>query len=610
MKRFAQGVIGLLLLVMIPLASAQLKVGDEVSMKASGLFTAGYSGSYGDDVQSNHAMDFGLNGTVSGSYYNPNFLSFAVTPYFNQSQANSTFQSLTGASGVTANVNLFTGSRFPGSVSYRDDYNSTGTLGLTGQPNFTTHGHGQGFGIGWSALLPGLPTLSVGYSQGSGSGTIYGTDQETGSDTKLFNLRSTYQIEGFSLNGYFDHNNLHAIYPAFLAGEQVTISDTSGPDFGFGSSHKLPLNGAFYANYSRSTAASDFLGSSDYTNSYTTSNETSGANFHPTNKLSLSVNQGYTDNLSGYLNQTLISSGAVQTPIDLGTGSHSMTFGGGAGYQFTNYLSGQAQATYYDQAYFGKSYTGSYVSGTVNFNRRLWDMFTFAVGVVDASSGQNSNSLGFIGNVNYYHRIKGWDTSGAFSYAQNQQSFLITYTTSYYNYTARLRRRFNHGLSWMAIYSGNHTGLTQQAGNGNHSDGYSTSFSSRQFSLSATYSKSSGESILTSEGLVVLPPTPGVPASNLILYNADSYGGGLAVNPVRRLTVSANFSRALSNTLSDVANSRNNTEIFNSQVQYHLRRIGLLGGFTRFSQGVRASGALPATSNSFFIGVSRWFDFF
>ena len=610
MKRFAPGVVGLLLLVAIPLASAQLKVGDDLQMKAGGLFTAGYSGDYGDQIQSSHGLNFGMNGNVSGSFYNPNFLSFSLTPYFNQSQANSSFQSLTGASGISATANLFTGSHFPGSVSYRDDYNSTGTFGLVGQPNFTTHGHGDGFSIGWSALLPDLPTLSASYSQGSGSGTVYGTNQETGSDTKLFNVRSTYVIDSFHLNGYYDHNNLHSIYPAFLSGEQESVSNTSGHDFGFGANRNLPINGSFYANFNRSQASTDFLGQQDDTSSYTTSTENSGVSFHPTQKLSVFANESYTDNLSGFLSQNLISSGTVQTPFNFGTGSKSLTLGGGASYQFTNYLSGQAQATYYDQRYFDQSYTGTYISGTVNFNRRLWDMFTFSVGVVDASNGQGSNSVGFIGNVNYFHRFQAWETSGSFSYAQNVQSILITYTTSYYNYTARVRRRLGYGLSWLAIYNGNRTGLTQEAGNGSHSDSYSSSFSSRRFSLTGNYSKSTGQSILTSAGLVVLPPTPGVPASNLILYNADSYGGGLSATPVKRLTVSGTFSRALSNTLSDVTNSRNNTEIFNTQVQYHLRRIGVLGGFTRFTQGVSASGTPPATANSFFIGVSRWFDFF
>src|ERR1039458_3321316 len=514
MKRFAPGVVGLLLLVAMPLASAQLKVGDDLQMKAGGLFTAGYSGDYGDQIQSSHGLNFGMNGNVSGSFYNPNFLSFSLTPYFNQSQANSSFQSLTGASGISATANLFTGSHFPGSVSYRDDYNSTGTFGLVGQPNFTTHGHGDGFSIGWSALLPDLPTLSASYSQGSGSGTVYGTNQETGSDTKLFNVRSTYVIDSFHLNGYYDHNNLHSIYPAFLSGEQESVSTTSGHDFGFGANRNLPINGSFYANFNRSQASTDFLGQQDDTSSYTTSTENSGASFHPTQKLSVFANESYTDNLSGFLSQNLISSGTVQTPFNFGTGSKSLTLGGGASYQFTNYLSGQAQATYYDQRYFDQSYTGTYISGTVNFNRRLWDMFTFSVGVVDASNGQGSNSVGFIGNVNYFHRFQACETSGSFSYAQNVQSILITYTTSYYNYTARVRRRLGYGLSWLAIYNGNRTGLTQEAGNGSHSDSYSSSFSSRRFSLTGNYSKSTGQSILTSAGLVVLPPTPGARRSD------------------------------------------------------------------------------------------------
>ncbi|MGC2171090.1 MAG: hypothetical protein WA555_18070 [Candidatus Sulfotelmatobacter sp.] len=612
MNRLASGIVGCLLLLTVPRAWAQLQIGENIKIKAGGMLTAGYSGDYGNsaEIESDHGLDFGFNGNISGSYYNPNFLSFNLTPYYNQSRADSDFQSLTNASGFTGTANLFSGSHFPGSISYHSDYNSTGTFGLAGEPNFTTHGHGQGFAIGWSALLPGLPTLSVGYSQGSGSGTVYGTEQESGSDTKLLNLRSTYAVEGFHLNGFFDHNTLDATYPAFLSGEQESVSNTSGHDFGFGANRNLPVNGSFYAAYNRSVATTDYLGEADDTTSYTTSTETSGATFRPTQKLSLLVNESYTDNLSGFLNQNLVNSATVTTPFDLGSGSHSLQFGGGATYQFTNFLSTQAQATYYDQYYFDKSYTGTYVSGTLNYSRRLWDMFSFSAGVVESSNGQGSDSVGFIGNLNYFHRIQGWETSGTFSYAQNVQSVLITYTTSYYSYTARVRRRFSHGLAWLAAYSGSQTGLTDNPGSGNRSQSYSTALSSRQFTLTGDYTKATGQSILTSAGLVALPPTPGVPASNLILFNGDSFGGGLSATPVRRLTIAGTFSRALSDTLSDVTNSRNNTEIFNAQLQYHFRRIGLLSGYTRFTQGVSASGAPPGTANSYFIGVSRWFDFF
>ncbi len=612
MKRLASGVVGLFLLLTIPPVSAQVQIGDDIKMKAGGLFTAGYQGDYGDssEIQSDHGLDFGLDGTISGSYYNPNFLSFNINPYYNQSRADSSYQSLTGASGVSATANLFTGSHFPGSVSYRDDYNSTGTFGLAGQPNFTTHGRGDGFSVGWSALLPDLPTLSIGYSQGSGSGTVYGTSQESGSDTKLFNVRSNYSIEGFHLNGFFDHNTLHSLFPEFLAGEQESVSDTTGHDFGFGANRNLPLHGSFYANYNRSSASTDFTGGDESTTTYTTSTESSGVSFHPFQKLTLFTNESYTDNLSGFLNQNLINSGAVQTPINLGSGSKSLQLGGGATYQFTNYLSTQAQATYYDQYYFDKSYTGTFISGTVNYSKRLFDMFSFSGGVVEESNGQGSNAIGLLGNVNYFHRIEGWETSGNFSYAQNVQSVLITYTTSSYTYGARLRRRFGHSLSWIAAFNGSHSGLAQQAGQEDVSESYSTSINMRRFSLTGNYTKSTGNSILTSNGLVVLPPTPGVPASNLILFNGDSYGGGLSATPLRKLTIAGTFSRAISNTLSDATNSRNNTETFNAQLQYHMRRIGVLAGFTRFTQGISASGVPPGTANSYFIGVSRWLDFF
>ena len=46
-------------------------------MKVGGLFTAGYQGIM--EIQTDrisHGLDFGLNGNITGSYYNPNFLSF------------------------------------------------------------------------------------------------------------------------------------------------------------------------------------------------------------------------------------------------------------------------------------------------------------------------------------------------------------------------------------------------------------------------------------------------------------------------------------------------------------------------------------------------------
>ena len=587
----------------------ELSIGENTKLSAGGLFTFGYSGDYGDVIPSDHGLTFGVDGKLSGYYYNPNFISFTASPYYNQSRADSSYQSLTGASGVSATANLFSGSHFPGSVSYRYDRNSSGTFGLSGQPNFTTIGKGDGFAVNWSALLPNLPTLSVGYSQGDGSGTIYGTSEETTTSTRLFNVRSGYQIAGFRLNAFYDRNSLNSKFPEFLSGQSESVQDSTGHDVGVGAQHALPLHGQFYANYNRSSAESNYFsdtGQSSNVSNYTDDIVNTGASFHPTQKLSLNVTENYTSNLNGYLAQSLSSNGTAQPGISLGTGAHSSTIGGGATYQFTNFLSASSQATYYDQEYFGKSYTGTYLSGTVNYGKRLWDMFTFSGSVVDSSNGQGTNALGFIGNVNFFHRFKGWQTSGVFSYAQNVQSLLVTYTSSYYSYSANLHRRLPAGLTWTAAFNGTRSGLTNYQGTSSQGEGYSTSLSSRRFAVTGNYTQSTGISLLGAGGFVPVSGTPGV--TDFITFGGSSYGGGISATPIRRLVIAGSFSRAISNTIGETI-SHNNTEIYNAQLQYHLRRIGLQAGYTRFTQGISAVGA-PANTTSYFVGISRWFDFF
>jgi len=616
--RIAKRILGVALLTAASLAFAQtggqsqpneISIGENTKLSAGALFTFGYTGDYGNAIPSDHGLTGGANGTVNGYYYNPNFISFNAQPYYNQSRADSDFQSLTGASGIITSVNFFSGSHFPGTASYHYDHNSSGTFGLQGQPNFTTIGNDQGFGIGWSALLPNLPTLSVAYSQGGGSATVYGTSELTNSNTKLLNVRSGYNVAGFRLNAFYDRNSIHSMFPQFLAGQDSSVEDSTGRDVGAGVQHKLPWHGEFFANYDRVSTNSDYFdtsGVSSNKTNYTDDIENAGATFHPIQKLTLNVNENYTGNLNGYLAQSLNPNGAPVVGVNLGSGAHSETVGGGAAYQITNNLSASSQATYYDQEYFGKSYTGTYASATLSYGRRLLNTFTFSGSVVDSSNGQGNNALGFVGNVNAFHRFGGWQFSGLFSYAQNVQSVLITYTTSYYNYSANVQRRLGGGWQWTAAFNGTHSGLTQDPNTSSHSEGYSTSFGSHQFNLTGNYINSSGISLLSGTGLIPVAGTPGV--LNFITFNGVSYGGGLSVTPLRRLMVAASYNRAISNTIGGTL-SHNSTDIYNGQLQYHLRQIGVQAGYTRFGQGISATGS-SANTTSYFAGVTRWFDFF
>jgi hypothetical protein len=128
----------------------------------------------------------------------------------------------------------------------------------------------------------------------------------------------------------------------------------------------------------------------------------------------------------------------------------------------------------------------------------------------------------------------------------------------------------------------------------------------RRLAFNGYYSASSGVSLLGAGGIAQPTQTPGL--TDFILFSGSSYGGGVSVTPVKRMSVAGTFSRAISDTIANTT-SHNNTEIFNAQLQYHLRRIGLQAGYTRFTQGISAIGA-PVNNTSYFVGMTRWFDFF
>jgi hypothetical protein len=620
-KRLAIGWGWLLVLGVSLSATAQLKVGDNLEMTAGGTATVGYNGSYGDDVQSTHSLLFGFGGDISGFYYNPNFLNFSVSPYYNNSHANSESESLTSSSGVTANVNLFSGSHFPGNVNYSYTYNSTGILGLPNVPGFTSVGTGQAFGIGWSVLFPDWPTLSVGYSQGSGSGSLYGTTEQTESNTHTFNARSSYGWEGFNLSVNYIHQTLHTNYPQFLGGEEN--SDSHSNSFGFGASHNLPWNGQAFVNYTRNWFAYNYLApESNNTTSYTTNNESAGASFHPTSKLTLTANESYSDNLSGSLLQGLVNHGVLPPPINFGSSSNSFTVGGGAGYAITNYLYGAANATYYDQHYFGQTYSGTYLSGSLSTWKRLWNTFSFSGSVINSASqagtngaipsgnGGYHNNLGFSGTVNANRWLGRWELNGSFNYTQNAQWELITYTVSNYGYGANIHRRFENRLQFAAAFAGSHSALTQEPGTSNHGESFSTSLFYRWIGVNGVYSSASGVSLLTPNGIVPLPPLPGEVNPNTVLFSGHNYGGGITMTPVRRMNFTGNYTRSISNTLANTIASRNNLEVVYAQLQYRFRRITFLANYTRLTQGISASGNPPGTVTSYYAGISRWFDFF
>ena len=191
------------------------------------------------------------------------------------------------------------------------------------------------------------------------------------------------------------------------------------------------------------------------------------------------------------------------------------------------------------------------------------------------------------------------------------QTLLITYTSSFYGYGGNLRRRWGR-FGWTGGASVNKTGLTVQAGTASTGESFNTSVGySNWINLTGTYSKSDGTGIETGAGLISTPtPQPVLNPTDLILYGSKSYSFGLSSNPKRRLTVAASWARAYGNSNVVGIVSWNNTEMINAQFQYQFRKMYMTGGYSRLNQGFSVSATGPEKISAFYIGVSRWFNFF
>jgi hypothetical protein len=605
--QFAASLVAALLMFARP-GMSQIQTGD-LSLKLSGIVSGGYSGGYGDILQSSHNLNVGGNGTLSGSFYDPNFLNFSLSPYYNQSRANSEFQSISAASGFTFSSGIFGGSHFPGSVAFAKSYNSDGSFGIPGLANYTTHGNSTTFGVSWSELIPDLPSLTASYQRASNDYSIYGTDDSGNSASQSFTLRSGYLLRGFNLGAYYSLGDSHSLIPQPLGNvlpDENSNAQSSG--YGFNVSHAIPFRGSASAGVNRSVVHDDFAG---YRFDGTIDTASVSAGMQPTNKLHLSMSANYSDNLAGVLYQAAAESGApIQQPQQ---GSHATDLTGSLSYLLLPNLQSQAYVDRRVQTFLGESFGANAYGGGLSYSRGLFGgSFSGSVFLTENTvDGSDVNTLGFNTSASYSHRVHDWFLVGSFSYAQNVQTLLITYMTSYYHYSGNVRRRVGKQFTWTGSGEFTHSGLTTQAGTRNSSQSYSTGIGYGQWiTLNGNYASSSGNALQLGSGLTTTPLPPIIPSNLLILYSGTSYGFGLGTSPISRLTIGAGFSKGNSDTFAAAVGSSNSTQQFNTVFHYRFRKMEVNGGYSRLMQGFSASGLPPARVSSFYAGVSRWFNFF
>jgi len=56
--------------------------------------------------------------------------------------------------------------------------------------------------------------------------------------------------------------------------------------------------------------------------------------------------------------------------------------------------------------------------------------------------------------------------------------------------------------------------------------------------------------------------------------------------------------------------STNENDQYNALIQYQVRKLNFTSGYSRLEQGFSSSGMPPEVLSSYYMGVSRWFNFF
>jgi hypothetical protein len=600
----------ILLLSLSVCAAAQVSVG-EASMKLSSTISVGYDADYSNVAGSDHSFTpYGI-ADLSGYYYSPSFLSFLVEPFYGQSRLNSNFQSITAESGVNASAGIFSGSHFPGSISYSKIYNNSGNFGVPGLANYTTNANSDDLIVTWGVNLANLPNLNFSFSDGSTNYSIYGTNSEGNEHHDGFSAMAAYAFKGFYLNGGYEYTGWRSLTPQFLLGEPAQQTHASENSLSLTVSHNLPWDGTFTGTVTRHNISSDANG-----DTYTSNIDTASSSFSivPVRNLTLSENIYYTNNLEGTLLGSLLAAGIP--PQDLATQSSSNSLGliSSASYDIpSRNLHLYASASRQQQSYLGESLVSdSYYVGVTHFRVLLGGQFTGTVGLTQTSiNTKNQSLLGLTGAATYTRQVGHWLVSGAFNYARDTQTALASYTGSNDGYSATLGRKIGRNSYWTASVGGASSYLTNQPGPAASSQTYSTSLSLPLFSINGSYSRSSGTSFETAIGLVPTPtPLPVVNPEAVLFYNGDSYSLGFGTHPVRGLTISGIFSRALSNTQSSLTSSRNSNSNLDFTVVYHFRKLDFDAGYLKFNQSFSASGTPLTMIGSYYVAIKRWFNIF
>lgn len=643
-------------------AFSQLTIGDNANINLSGNAGFGYSRSSGTAMDTISSTDLGFDATLSGFYYNPGFLSFRASPYYNRSRTSSGSSSIFAGKGFDAGMNLFSGGHISGSFGYGMAFDNEQLVNVPGSvANYVARANARNMELNGALNFEGWPSLNIAWGTGSSNATVFGSTMSSSSHSRNFGLNSSYQLWGFSLSGGLSSFRTEQELPDLSSGTGVMRTNSREKTLRLGMTRQLWTAANLSTSLTRNTFTSE-NGPAIQNGTFDTFS--SLMTMRPLSKLNTSIFMTYTTNFGAYLFENLLSatngtgavagttgtatstvSTATGTSTTVSTGNSSIPLGdagsgtgGGtaptliattgedasnyldygttAAYSFTNRLTATGQASMRRSASRNFAGNSNIVNGGLSYGRPLFGGHIGVNGTISRSSSaaasRSQSRLGESAGVTGGRKLFGWDFNSRFRYqrSSSDNSSALAVTQSGYGWSVSTSHRVVGAWRLQLSTGSNHTRVDQIAASESTSESYSASFSGRKVGVGANYSKTSGLSVQSVGGLIPVDGGSVLPDMNLVTYNGSSYSLSASYHPVPRLNISGDYSHALYSTAQFGAVSSGLLSRYNVRAEYIMRRMRISSGFSRLTQGFGATLNNPATTSTFSIGVSRSFDIF
>ncbi len=589
-------------------AMAQVSVEGVQFQSLQGQLGFGYDGQYGTQEQSSH--DAGINGNLStgGFYYHPGFLSFQANTYYARADSSAETATLTDSKGYNTGAAIFGGSQDPGYVSFAQNWGQTGTYGLAALgAGLNSTSNNRNFAVSW--LFKNLPVknLSVYFGDTVNDVDIPGIGVNSNSASKGFGASTSgYRVLGFLLGAGYQHSSTDST-TNISGADGETIGGTGASNvFHVLASRTLPL----HSNLSLSAYRIMTSSSGEGDKSSSGSNEFDGSISSRVWRLPISGSISYNDNVFQTVVQQLNAEGQLiyisQTSPKIGELNMSLFSSYSLPHQVfvTGFLSHQ------EEFVAGENVGSTGYGGTVGYGfGKFLKGLTVTVGMHDNATQVGNTGAGLTATASYRRNLGAWRFNANANYSQGVQTLLALNTESSGGANASVRRELAHGISFGANAGYGRSLYSNVQGPATELKNAGVNFGWMKQSLSVYYAESSGNMIVTNQGLVQ-NPVPGLGSNQTVPFSGKSYNAGYANTLIKNTALSLAWSRFVSTGSGTGLLSDTSSEQYSGSLAYAYRKLNFTANFVHSEQGASVTTALPSNITVFYVGVSRWFNFF